>query len=474
MNNKYFKFNNQNHIQMRPFKIIVAIAAFLMMAQMTIAQFTLSGEYRPRAEYRHGFKTLPGADQDAAFFIDQRSRLNVDFQNKGFRTFFSLQDIRTWGSTSQLNSTDGFTSVHQAWFEAFLNEKISFKAGRQEIVYDDHRIFGSVGWAQQARSHDAAILKIKTSDKFQVHLGGAFNQNGPGMVGTYYTVPKNYKSMLFLWARITPSENFGASLLFLNNTTQPSATMDVLDTLGNVIGSTTEWINVSSQTVGARLNYKKNKLKANANVYYQMGSATSAYGFNDEGEGEWTDTDLAAYLAGVDVAYQVSDAFGINAGFEMQSGNSQTDTSNAAVIQQNAFSPFYGTNHKFNGHMDYFYVGNHGGSVGLMDIFVGAKFKKNKNVVALTAHMFSAAADVLDQEKFVEDGTYNAMSSSLGTEFDFSYARPLAEGVTMKLGYSHLLGTETLQAIKGGDFEETANWGYLMVIVKPTFFTTKK
>ena len=36
-----------------------------------------------------------------------------------------------------------------------MNEKFAFKVGRQEINYDDARIFGNVDWAMQARSHDA-------------------------------------------------------------------------------------------------------------------------------------------------------------------------------------------------------------------------------------------------------------------------------------------------------------------------------
>ncbi len=42
-----------------------------------------------------------------------------------------------------------------------------------------------------------------------------------------------------------------------------------------------------------------------------------------------------------------------------------------------AFTPLYGTNHKFNGWMDYFYVGNHGSSIGLQDI--NAKILVNFN-----------------------------------------------------------------------------------------------
>ena len=44
------------------------------------AQFDLSGEIRPRTEYRHGFKTLGFSDQEAAFQISQRSRLNANYK----------------------------------------------------------------------------------------------------------------------------------------------------------------------------------------------------------------------------------------------------------------------------------------------------------------------------------------------------------------------------------------------------------
>jgi hypothetical protein len=33
-----------------------------------------------------------------------------------------------------------------------------------------------------------------------------------------------------------------------------------------------------------------------------------------------------------------------------------------------SFNSLYGTNHKFNGWVDYFYVGNHAESIGLVDI----------------------------------------------------------------------------------------------------------
>ena len=69
-----------------------------------------------------------------------------------------------------------------------------------------------------------------------------------------------------------------------------------------------------------------------------------------------------------------------------------------------------------------------------------------------------------------------AMSSNLGTELDFYFGFNLVKGVAVKGGYSHLLPSETLSVIKGvtdakgnGRTDQISNWGWLMVIVKPTF-----
>jgi hypothetical protein len=48
--------------------------------------------------------------------------------------------------------------VHQAWGELFLTSKLSVKAGRQTISYDDQRLIGFSDWNQQARSNDALLI----------------------------------------------------------------------------------------------------------------------------------------------------------------------------------------------------------------------------------------------------------------------------------------------------------------------------
>ena len=70
------------------------------------AQFSLSGEIRPRAEFRNGFKTLNTETSSPAFFVEQRTRLNFGYAKEKLSFKVSLQDIRTWGSTGQVYKAD--------------------------------------------------------------------------------------------------------------------------------------------------------------------------------------------------------------------------------------------------------------------------------------------------------------------------------------------------------------------------------
>jgi hypothetical protein len=131
----------------------------------------------------------------------------------------------------------------------------------------------------------------------------------------------------------------------------------------------------------------------------------------------------------------------------MLSGNDQQKLNN----ENNAFTPYFGTNHKFNGHMDYFYVGNHLNNVGLNDASLSVNFEKKKLKAALTAHYFTAAAN---------PGA--GLKKYLGTELDFMLAYDLHKAVDLKFGYSRMLASETMEVLKNGDKDEPQYWAWIM------------
>jgi hypothetical protein len=143
----------------------------LLLSTNAAAQtFELSGQIRPRAEYRHGYRSLIGDNVKPAFAVSQRTRLNLNYFSKQFNSVISIQDVRIWGDVASANKSDiNGLMVHQAWGELFVTQKFSIKAGRQTISCDDQRIFGNSDWTQQSRSHDALLIKYTQSKTTMIH-----------------------------------------------------------------------------------------------------------------------------------------------------------------------------------------------------------------------------------------------------------------------------------------------------------------
>jgi len=419
---------------MRTITTIQFLLCYFIGIGITYAQFTLSGEIRPRAEYRHGYKNIPATGQQSAFYTDQRTRLNAIYGSENVEVKITLQDIRVWGSTNQLQENGAFNAIHEAWGRVKFSENFSVKLGRQEIAYDDHRIMGNVGWAQQARSHDAAVFTYNSG--IRADLGIAYNQESAGLKNNYYSL-NNYKAMQYIWLH-KEVEGFKGSVLLLNN--------------GKEGGNPLDHKTYFSQTIGTRLDYKVSGLSIGGAVYYQTGE--------DYNKTAAAPQDINANLVNIEAGYAISETTSVKAGLERQSGNDLVNPDNV----NNAFTPFYGTNHKFNGFMDYYYVGNHGGSVGLFDIYFSATQKIGKVSVTGTYHSFGAAADV-------DASTDN----NLGGEFDLNFGFKINPEVGVAGGYSQYFGTDALIALRNtGDLNELNNWGWLMVTINPTFFKSEK
>lgn len=415
------------------------ILILLAIAPVMKAQFTLNGEYRPRAEYRHGFKTMVSENDKAAFQISQRTRLHAGYTYQTLKFGLTLQDIRLWGETPQLNAVSNRFMLHQAWAEWAFAKNLSLKMGRQELVYDDARIFGNVDWAQQARAHDLVLLKYEKD--FKLHAGLAFNQQFDQLLTTNYDLTSNYKSLQFIWFN-KKIDKLSVSALFLNNGMEMKYIEEGVD----------KFKTMYSQTFGTHLNYKADKLGLYANAYYTTGK-------------DITDRKLGAYNLMLGVDYALDKEWSFGAGVEVLSGTSQKEKMDNPSYVNKSFNPFYGTNHKFNGFMDYFYVGNHLNSVGLNDLFAQIGYKKHKTTVQLTAHFFSANQDIYK----AEPSSSKLMSSGLGTELDFTIAYKINDIAGISAGYSQMFGTESLRVLKSGDYKQTNNWAWLMFTFKPVF-----
>lgn len=407
------------------------LAAFLLAAILipANAQFTLSGEFRPRAELSHGVKSLADVDQQASFFISQRTRLNFNYATERLKTGLILQDVRNWGNQPQLVTNEDFaTSIHNAWLEFYATPELSFKAGRMNLAYDNQRILGSVGWAQQARSHD--LLLVKYEGALKIHLGVAYHENSD-LTNNFYLGPDAYKTMQFLWANHAFG-NLKASLFFLNNGVHQAPA-----------GTPLEQEISFSQTVGPYLHWTADKLGLVAAAYYQGGQ-------------DGATNDLSAFYGNAEASFKATENLGLKLGYEYLSGTAYDE-----MEKNRSFTPFYGTNHKFNGFMDYFYVGNHTNNVGLQDLYLNAGLGLGKIGINGTAHLFQSAAAIGAD-----------VSSYLGTEVDLVLSWKLDDAVGLSAGYSQLFAGESMELLKGGSADAYQGWAWLMITVKPTFFTS--
>lgn len=412
------------------FLILITGASFESEAQ----ELDVNAQIRPRFEYRNGYKTLLPEGQEGTSQISQRTRLNFNYKQDQFTVKLTFQNTRTWGDVPTTTTTDkNGVAVFEAWAQYALTEKWSAKMGRQVLSYDNQRIMGEIDWLQQGQSHDALTISFHPKNQ-QLIMGAAYNSTGENTVQTPYTVA-NYKALQYAWYHATVN-NLGISVLFLN-------------TGYEYANAAAKLLVDYKQTFGTYLTYTTKKIDTNLGFYGQTGKSTNR--------------EVSAWYAGVNFGYHITDSFKAGLGYEFLSGKDMNDGS--TVLK--SFNPIFGTNHAFNGYMDYFYVGNHLNSVGLQDAFLKLNYNVKKWQFALIPHIFSAPNQVINLSN-------EKLDSYLGTEVDFTAGFNFKKEITLTGGYSQMFGSGTLEFLKTGDAGHTNNWAWLMISVNPRIFTFKK
>lgn len=203
--------------------------------------------------------------------------------------------------------------------------------------------------------------------------------------------------------------------------------------------------NAFMQTLGTYLTYKKNIWDLNGSVYYQTGKSK-------------TDKSVSAYMASVFAKANVTSQWALGIGSDYLSGGKQGDE------KQKAFDPLYGTHHKFYGTMDYFYASGfiNGLNPGLWDNQLGIYYKTSPKVdMSLNYHYFLTTQKVENYSK------------GLGSEFDFQINWSIMPDVKLMAGYSFMLGTKSMNIVKGGNHKSWQDWGWVSINITPNLFTSK-
>ena len=390
---------------------------------------------RPSAQYRARFLANGGNDFKAGNNFDafsHRARLGLEAQMlTWFRLKVQLQDVRTWGEeTNTLGDfrADGF-DVHQAWAEASCPLGLTLRIGRQELAYDNHRLIGTVGWKDQARSFDA--IRAAYSGKegaVQAHLFYAKTGEQDAYEATTdakgdlvtLSGSRQDTDLAGLWARYQ-----GLSFL------RPS------------LSAFYDWVGPTNQnrvTVGLFVDGEPVQgLSYTGEFYYQAGRTGN----------ESQRKDIAAFMGALALAYRAPlwSHPSVKLWFEYLSGDDDPGDDTVGT-----FDTLFATNHKFYGFMDYFInLPVNTGGLGLVDIGGRLQFQPAPWLNAL-----------IDYHHFELAKEHSSGARTVGNEVDLALTFPVNKHLTLqgvfavfvpKLGGAHLRND--------GSHKRTELYGYV-------------
>jgi hypothetical protein len=102
-----------------------------------------------------------------------------------------------------------------------------------------------------------------------------------------------------------------------------------------------------------------------------------------------------------------------------------------------------------------------------VDVNSTLKYSKNKFSATLMPHIFSSAAPVVNS-------LGEELGNALGTEVDLALGYNFTKDIQFQLGYSQMFATESMEVLKGGNKDNTNNWAWVMLTVKPNLFSYSK
>ncbi len=174
----------------------------------------LGGQIRTRAEYANGFYQVPAGGagyneviggtgitgrsekKDDGYVLNQ-TRLWADADvNEHLRMFIQLQDSRAWGSegttvvyaagASDAGPENSMLDLHQGYFDIrkLFDMPLTVRAGRQEIIWGDHRVLGNFVWSNVGRVFDAARFLWDTDTIHAEAIAAKVDEDGFTTLGT--------------------------------------------------------------------------------------------------------------------------------------------------------------------------------------------------------------------------------------------------------------------------------------------------
>ena len=470
-----------------------------------IGKLTMSGDMRVRPEYRNNGcfggaaaggrcvagagGTAPGAPDDARnaqLFVQQLIRLGFNYDLSPDVTFFVQPQVsNNFGSHDNVDGTGNFlggggvnpNSTQARFFlrqgfmliRNFGVENLSLKAGRQLVVWGNHRIFGHFDWNNVGFSFDGITARYVASpnvaietawirwveNNLQPNVGGANPANGQvASGGGRGGVNGGTGDSDILFARVP--------MKFAGVVMEPAWIWESGGGGGNVATAARPG-NVSRHTVGGRITTKKSLVDFTGEAYYQFGRIGA-----NAGNARDLHINAFALHADVGVTLPVPMQPRLGFGFEYASGDgdnnacaASTNANQSAACGGNAntFSQFFPTNHIHFGYMDLMSWKN------MVDYNPSIQMRPTKNShLDIAGHILRLASGQ-DNWYRASQGAYfvtpaGNTAESLGQEIDVVYTLFFqGNKVGWQLGYGHFFpGAYVKQNVNNN--APGQDWGY--------------
>ena len=375
---------------------------------------TVKGQIRPRGEYvdvADNGKGVGKAFTARTHLVVSAGLLGVE----NLSATIGLQSVNNFGYNGYNSTDNGVTSrevIKDPNFAMLSEASIDYKvgktalhAGRSQVNLDNQRFIGTVGWRQVERSYDTVYAADNSIENLNILAAYVYGFQGVGPADTAET----NSILLNVKYKVADALTITAYDYMLGSTS---------DTLGLALTGKID--------AGAKLTYRAE--------YAQQSNPTMEYRVeNVEADATYYNLDLGANISGV--------LAGVN--YEVLSG--------ADAGGKTAFNPALGTNHKFNGWADVFYVaGVPTGGLKDANVRLGYKAKGFGKLLAVY-HDFKA------------DVTTTGASDNMGSEIDVVYVNkvPGFNNLTGLLKYADFAKGDATNGFTASQFDKQVVWAQL-------------
>ncbi|MBI2193397.1 MAG: alginate export family protein [Planctomycetes bacterium] len=398
---------------------------------------TVGGQLRDRYEVRNNYDFNDGTDNNDSLNFT-RVRLNLDWAvREYFRAFVQLQDSEVFGLRANPDPPrfEDRMDFQQAYldFKVPVGPALTFRLGRQEIVFGDERLVGAFDWLNVGRTFDSARLILE---------------------------PENWRMDLFA------AEEVIHDRLNLNHPSHK-------DLFSGIHASTTRWENRVVDAY-AYVRHREDVMgedgRRDDSTGYTLGLRTKAtvaqnWDYDFEGAVQAGDSGTDDFFAGAvhwGGGYTFKEKWAeprVAAEYSFATGDEDP-----ADGDEGTFDNLFPTSHKFYGYMDFFSLRNlHNPAVSLL-LKPAKAFKVKLDyhwfwLVEEKDAWFNALGDVVRQDKTGQSG------SEVGQELDLLLTYDLNSHFSFWFGYSHFFAGDYVQRTSAARAQDDADFIYVMMIL---------